>query len=65
MADEIQDELLELAQNPLKMTGDGGDVVERPLVDLIKADQYLRAKTAAEKAHRGIRITRLVPPGAD
>lgn len=31
--------------------------------DLIKADQYKAAKTAAAKAHFGLRFTKCVPPG--
>lgn len=65
MADEIQDQILNDAQKPAAMAGDNQSVTKRPLSELIAADQYLRGSTGARKAHRGMRITKVVPPGAD
>jgi hypothetical protein len=34
-----------------------------PIKDLIEADRYLKGKTAAGKAHFGLRMTKCIPPG--
>jgi len=51
------------AATPAEVTTDEGNVKERPLDELIQADQYLQGKSAATKKHRGLRFTKLVPPG--
>lgn len=33
------------------------------ITDLIEADRYLKGKTAAGKAHFGLRMTKCIPPG--
>jgi hypothetical protein len=51
------------ASGPKRVATDGMEVEQHGLKDLIAADQYRRAKCATRKAHRGLRFTRLVPPG--
>lgn len=63
MAD-LSDEILEAAQNPQRTKGDMGEVEEHDLSDLIKADQYVTGKDAVITKNRGLRFTKLVPPGA-
>lgn len=46
-------------------TTDAGTVTTHSLRDQIEADRYLRSKDAAGGKRRGLRISRLVPPGAD
>lgn len=50
---------------PKKVAVDGQSVEEHSIKDLIEADRYLSAKrsTAAGGSHRGLRFTKLIPPG--
>jgi hypothetical protein len=64
MAGGIRDQILEDAQKPMEAEGDMGRVKKHPLKDLIEADQYLASKEAATKKTRGLRFTKLSPPGA-
>jgi len=55
------------AQGPAEARGDAGSVRQRPLRELIEADRYLAGKDAladSTKKSFGIRIGKLVPPGA-
>lgn len=63
MADEIKDAILENAQGPAEASGDSGSVKMHSLKDQIEADKYLAGKNAARLPHRGLRFTKLVPPG--
>jgi hypothetical protein len=49
---------------PAKVQGDAGMVESHKLSDLIEADKYQSAKCAGSSPRRGLRITRLIPPGA-
>lgn len=65
MADEdLTETIEEAAAGPKKAAVDGTDVEAQPIPDLIKADQYLKAKQAALKANFGLRLGRLIPPGS-
>jgi hypothetical protein len=64
MADELDDTIRQNAQGPAKVTGDAGSVEQHPLPDQIEADRYLASKEAAESKKRGLRLNKLVPPGA-
>lgn len=48
---------------PLRVSGEQGSVEGHPIDQLVKADQYARAVDAARNANRGIRFTKLIPPG--
>lgn len=48
-----------------KATTDAGTVEAHPLRDQIEADRYLRSKEASGGKRRGLRLSKLVPPGAD
>lgn len=63
MADELTDAIKENAQGPAKATGDSGGVEQHDLKDQIEADRYLASKEATKKG-LGIRMTKVVPPGA-
>ncbi len=65
MADELEDVIATNAARPKKAETDAGTVEMHPLPDLIEADRYLKQKAAGGKPHRGVRFTKLVPPGAD
>jgi len=63
MADELQDTIKENAQGPKRAQGDAGSVEQHDLKDQIEADRYLASKQAAKKG-LGVRMTKVVPPGA-
>ncbi|MBX3452742.1 MAG: hypothetical protein KF777_24615 [Planctomycetaceae bacterium] len=65
MSDPPLDETIrENAQGPAKATGDSGSVEQHSLQDQIEADRYLASKQAAKSKSRGLRFSKLVPPGA-
>lgn len=51
------------AAGPSSVSIDGNTVVQRPLADLITADQYLKGQAAAKKKNRGVRYARVQMPG--
>jgi hypothetical protein len=63
MADELQDAIKENAQGPKRAQGDAGSVEQHDLKDQIEADRYLASKEASKKG-LGVRMTKVVPPGA-
>ena len=65
MADELDVTIRENAQGPAKVAGDAGSVEQHSLADQIAADRYLQSKAAARGKQRGLRFSKLVPPGAD
>lgn len=64
MAEDLSDRIEEAAAAPASVTTDGFSVTNPRLSELIAADEYLTAKRAASKKHRGLRFTKIVPPGA-
>lgn len=48
---------------PQSVSGDAGAVTAQSIPDQIELDRYLAAKAAASKKSRGLRFTKLVPPG--
>jgi hypothetical protein len=63
MPEEIEDAIREAAQQPAEVSVDGQTVKQQPLPDQIEADRYLASKDAAKKGI-GVRMTKVVPPGA-
>jgi len=63
MADELENAIREAAQQPAEVSVDGQTVKQQPLPDQIEADRYLASKDAAKKG-LGVRMTKVVPPGA-
>ena len=64
MAEELEQTIRENAQGPAEAQGDSGRVKQHSLGDQIEADRYLSAKQAARSKTLGLRMTRIVPPGA-
>lgn len=66
MADELNDIIEAAAADPKKATVDGTTVEAHSLKDLVEAAKFLNSagSTAVSRPNRGIRITKLVPPGA-
>jgi len=63
MAEELADAIREAAQQPAEVSVDGQTVKQQPLRDQIEADRYLASKDAAKRG-LGVRMTKVVPPGA-
>jgi len=64
MADDLDNTIRENAQGPKRAAGDSGSVEQHSLTEQIEADRYLASKEAAKSNGLGIRVTKLVPPGA-
>ena len=64
MPDDLQQTIHDNAAGLAKATGDAGSVEQHNLRDQIEADRYLASKTAANAKSRGLRFTKLAPPGA-
>ena len=63
MADELDTSIRDNASGPRKASGDSGSVEQHDLKDQIEADRYLNSKQAVKNG-LGIRISKLLPPGA-
>jgi hypothetical protein len=61
----IADAIKENAAGPAKASGDSVSIEQHSIQDQIAADRYLASKRAAAKPHRGMRFTRIIPPGAE
>lgn len=48
---------------PRSAAADGISTSSHSLPDLIAAEKYQAAKAAGRKSHRGLRFSKLVPPG--
>lgn len=65
MADEIREQIQTDALGPKSVSTDGVSVSQRDLREQIEADRYLGDRTAVNTTRRGLRFSKLVPPGAD
>ncbi|GJQ27813.1 MAG: hypothetical protein HBSAPP02_28450 [Phycisphaerae bacterium] len=63
MAEGLEENIRENAAGPKRAQGDSGSVEQHDLKDQIEADRYLSSKEAAKKG-LGVRMTKVVPPGA-
>ena len=64
MAEDLDNTIRENAAGPKRAAGDSGSVEQHGLTEQIEADRYLASKEAAKSKGLGIRMTKLVPPGA-
>lgn len=65
MPEQPLDEIIrENAQGPAEAHGDSGGVKQHSLKDQIEADRYLASKQAAKMKSRGLRFSKLSPPGS-
>lgn len=64
MTDESLDQSIrENAQGPAEAHGDSGGMKQHPIPDQIEADRYLASKQAVKSKSRGVRFTKIAPPG--
>lgn len=64
MPENLQDQIHDNASGPAKVTGDAGSIEQHPLKDQIEADKYLASKASARSKRPGIRLGKIIPPGA-
>jgi hypothetical protein len=64
VAEDLDSTIRENAAGPKKAAGDSGSVEQHSLKDQIEADRYTRSSDAVAKGHRGLRFSKMVPPGA-
>lgn len=62
---DLDQAIAENAAGPAKASVDGQSVEQHPLPDVIEADRYRESKKASRKPGIGIRLAKLVPPGAE
>ena len=60
----LEQTITENAAGPKKAQGDAGSVEQHSLQDQIAADRYLASKQAVRSRGKGLRMSKLVPPGA-
>lgn len=67
-SDALNDAITQALANPKEVSGDAGRVVNHSLGELVTAHRYLRGlcpeTSGLDRPQRGLRITRLVSPGA-
>lgn len=61
--DDINDAIAENATGPKSVSVDGSNVQQHSLADQIAARNDVAAQSSTSKAHRGLRFTKLIPPG--
>ena len=64
MSDELTETIKDNASGPKSAKGDSASVEQHSLSDQIAVDRYLASKKAAGSKGLGIRISKIVPPGA-
>jgi len=64
VADELDDAIRTNAEGPKSASGDSGSMQQHSIPDQIAADRYLASKNASRSKVMGIRLTKVVPPGA-
>lgn len=63
MAEDLEQNIRDNAAGPKRAQSDSVSVEQHDLKDQIEADRYLSSKEAAKKG-LGVRMTKVVPPGA-
>ncbi len=64
MPESLENQIHENATGPAKVTGDAGSIEQHSLKDQIEADKYLASKASARSKRPGIRLGKIIPPGA-
>ena len=63
MAEDLDSTIRENAAGPAEARGDSGSIRQHRLKDQIEADRYLASKQAVKNG-LGVRLKKLIPPGA-
>ncbi len=64
MSDELDKRVEEALDRPRSVQTDAGSVTERPIGELVQGVRHVKSQRAASRPHRGLRFTKLRPPGA-
>jgi hypothetical protein len=64
VATDFDETIRQNAEGPQKASGDSGSMEQHRLTDQIAVDRYLLGKKAAKSKKRGLRLSKIVPPGA-
>jgi hypothetical protein len=62
---DLEQAIRDNAAQPAKASVDGQTVEQHSLKEQIEADRYLASKQAARTPRNALRLTRLIPPGAE
>jgi len=62
--DPLDQTIHDNAAGPAKVSVDDQSVEQHRLTDQIAADRYLASKQAARKTGLGVKVCKLIPPGA-
>ncbi|GEM_PF-1193593 len=65
MSSDLDKRVEEALDRPRSVQTDAGSVSERPIREVIEGVRYLQSRRAAQRPHRGLRFTKLRPPGAE
>lgn len=66
MSEELRSAIESTATGPKRVRTDAGEVEAQDISQQIEADKYLSARSAVSAAgnrHRGLRFSKLIPPG--
>lgn len=63
MTEPLDESIRQNAAGPAKASGDAGSVEQHKLTDQIAVDKHLASKDAVKQKRRGLRFSKLVPPG--
>lgn len=61
---DLSGDIKQAAQGPQSTSVDGLSVTDKSVAEKIAADQYLNGRAVMAKKTRGIRYSKMVPPGA-
>lgn len=64
MSDELREAIESTATGPKRVRTDAGEVESQDISKQIEADKYLSARAAMSTKHRGLRFTKIIPPGS-
>jgi len=62
---DLEQAIRDYAAQPAKASVDGQSVEQHSLPDQIEAAKFLASAQAAKKPAKALRLTRLIPPGAE
>jgi hypothetical protein len=60
----ISEAIREVAAGPASASNDAGSITQQNLKDLIEAEKFLSSAAASRRRGFGIKVSRIVPPGA-
>lgn len=60
---DLEQSIRDNAAGPAEAHGDAGGMKQHSLQDQIEADRYLASKQAAKSKSRGLRFSKMTPPG--